>query len=57
MFQSFQVEVGTHAMDMLINVIKEDYTDIEITEMVIETLLNVMASKGNSFVANVHLHF
>ena len=40
------MEVGTHAMDMLINIIKEDSTDIEITEMVIETLLNVMASEG-----------
>ena len=33
-------------MDILINIIKDDSSDIEITEMVIETLLNVMASEG-----------
>ena len=47
------MEVGTHAMDMLINVIKEDSSDFEITEMIIETLLNVMASKGNSQAINL----
>ena len=36
-------------MDILINIIKDDSSDIEITEMVIETLLNVMASEGTFF--------
>ena len=43
-------------MDILINVIKEDSTDIEITEMVIETLLNVMASEGKRISVIVLVH-
>ena len=34
-------------MDMLITVIREDSSDTEVTEMVIETLLNIMAAQGN----------
>ncbi|XP_065910290.1 general vesicular transport factor p115-like [Dysidea avara] len=46
--KTYRLEVGTHAMDIVINVLQTDRMDTEITGYALETLANVMSAETNS---------
>lgn len=44
-FQKFRLEVGTQAMDTLVNILEVDRSDAEITGYALDALCNVMSNE------------
>jgi uncharacterized protein YejL (UPF0352 family) len=42
--KKFKLEVGTQAMDLLVNVLEKDKSDVEMSELALETIGNIVAS-------------
>ena len=44
-FQKFRLDVGTQAMDLLVDVLEKDRSDAEITGYALDTLVNILSGQ------------